>query len=455
MSISPSLIPLIGAAGQPAAAAIPGQAPAAAPPGDALFQALLALLLQPAAPAAGPVPTLDAAPAAPEPAAAGEPAGDRPEGAGVAAALAALLPPGLVAPLLGAPLPASTPAGAASDAAGGAATQPAPPLPPPAAGPTGAAESGPADTPVAGGTTKAPRGKPAAAPLAELLAGAAEVTEPASPPGAARASQTTSAAVTSPATPASIAAQSPTGADGRRQPGAGQVEAIHAAGADTLPPPAQPGPAGARSPLVAESPSRARPEGEEPVAPGEAPALTPAPPAGAARVAPLSSASLDSAAEPRAAGGPIAPAGVDEIVHHARLISAPGRASLRLALTPEGLGEVQVAIDVSGRGAAVQFAAGTAEAHAAIESQLPSLRIALENSGLTVDTVAMSDATSAGLGGSPAFDLNRQGLPHRQEAPLPPSPLRAAAGDALAAPERSARTSRPRLDRPGRIDVRA
>jgi hypothetical protein len=152
---------------------------------------------------------------------------------------------------------------------------------------------------------------------------------------------------------------------------------------------------------------------------------------------------------------PLAPAAVDEIVHQVRLTSVPGHTSLRLQLRPDWLGEVEVRLDVTARGTSVHFVTATPEAQAALERQLPSLRAALETSGIAPDALSLSSgAAGAGLGGNTGFNLAQQGLPQRYEGPAPMAPSGGAVTEA--ATESSETTGQARPARPlGLIDYRA
>lgn len=69
---------------------------------------------------------------------------------------------------------------------------------------------------------------------------------------------------------------------------------------------------------------------------------------------------------------------------------ADGVSEARLSLYPEQLGQVQVKITVSNGQLVAQFVAETAMGKEAIESQLPQLRIALQNQGIQVEKLEVT-----------------------------------------------------------------
>jgi hypothetical protein len=148
--------------------------------------------------------------------------------------------------------------------------------------------------------------------------------------------------------------------------------------------------------------------GEAPVRPTLAPA-------------PEATAVVRPADDRQPAPAPPSPFGaeaVETIVHQTRLTRAPGHTALRLHLRPAELGEVQVTIDVSARGAAIHVVASTPDGQAAVERGLPTLRGALASAGLDPDRLTLTTGHgSPGVAGSPTFDLSHQGRSWQEHTP--------------------------------------
>ncbi|HEY8342567.1 MAG TPA: flagellar hook-length control protein FliK [Calditerricola sp.] len=148
-------------------------------------------------------------------------------------------------------------------------------------------------------------------------------------------------------------------------------------------------------------------------------------------LAPLSADAVRFVPTPRNAGGGRAASAGDPVpverfaeqaapaLLRALHMNASGQtAEVRLLLVPEQLGKVDVQLAVHNGRVTIAFAVDTSAAKEALESQIPQLRWQLEQQGLVLDKVSVTQGTSGGLAFFHGFSHGHRGaLPYPHTAP--------------------------------------